>query len=62
METEKGNEKITQAPLTGKEQVAKMKLYKEMMKKREEERKQELVEVVMRQTDYDEELARTKLE
>ena len=62
METEKGNEKITQAPLTGKEQVAKMKLYKEMMKKREEERKQELVEVVMRQTDYDEEFARTKLE
>lgn len=62
MDTPKGNEKIPQTALTAKEQVAKVALYKEMMKKRQEERKQELVEVVMRQTDYNEEYARAKLE
>ncbi len=62
METQKGNEKIQQTALTAKEQVAKMKHRKELMKKREEERKQELVAVVMRQTDYNEEQSREKLE
>ena len=39
-----------------------MKLMKQLMEKREQERKEELVQVVMRQTDYDETKAREKLQ
>jgi hypothetical protein len=43
-------------------QEAKAILMKQMMEKRQRERKEELVQVVMRQTDYDESKAREKLE
>ena len=51
------NEKLPQET-----EEAKVKLVKEMMQKREQERKEQLVAVVMRQTDYDEPKARIKLE
>ena len=51
------NEKLPQET-----EEAKVKLVKEMMQKREQERKEQLVAVVMRQTDYDEPKARMKLE
>ena len=49
---------MNQAPTTQEE---KMKLMKQLMEKREQERKEQLVQVVMRQTDYDETKAREKL-
>ena len=42
-------------------QEARIKMQKKILEKRLEDRKQELVEVVMRQTDYDEDKARDKL-
>ena len=50
---------MNQAPTTQEE---KIKLMKQLMEKREQERKEELVQVVMRQTDYDETKAREKLQ
>lgn len=57
MSTNKDSDKSSQTS-----QEAKVLLMKQMMEKREQERKEELVQVVMRQTDYDEPKAREKLE
>ena len=59
MEPEAFDDKLT--PSIESTEAAKVKMYKQMMLKRQEDRKQQLVEVVMRQTDYDEDTARNKL-
>jgi len=60
MEPETFDDKRSQSVETTTEE-AKVKIFKQILIKRKEDRKQQLVEVVMRQTDYDEDTARNKL-